>query len=70
MKKKKKAALLFSGGQDSTTALGWCLKKFDDIHLLSFDYGQRHNIELKSAKRIVKEIEKILIYIIIKLVKV
>lgn len=56
--KKKKAALLFSGGQDSTTALGWCLKRFDDIHLLSFDYGQRHNIELKSAKRIVKEIEK------------
>ena len=47
MKKKKKAVLLFSGGQDSTTALGWCLKKFDDIHLLSFDYGQRHNIELK-----------------------
>ena len=55
---KKKAALLFSGGQDSTTALGWSLKNFDEIYLLSFDYGQKHIVELKSAKKIVKEIEK------------
>ena len=44
----KKAILLFSGGQDSTTLLGWCLKKFDAIELLSFDYGQKHIIELQS----------------------
>ena len=55
---KKKAILLFSGGQDSTTLLGWCLKKFDTIELLSFDYGQKHIIELKSAKKIINEIEK------------
>ena len=54
---KKKAILLFSGGQDSTTALGWSLKNFDEIYLLSFDYGQNHIIELKSTKKIVKEIE-------------
>ncbi len=54
----KKAILLFSGGQDSTTTLGWCLKKFDEVYLLSFDYGQNHNIELKAAKKIIKEIEK------------
>ena len=48
---QKKAILLFSGGQDSTTLLGWCLKKFDSIELLSFDYGQKHIIELKSAKK-------------------
>ena len=55
---QKKAILLFSGGQDSTTLLGWCLKKFDSIELLSFDYGQKHIIELKSAKKIINEIEK------------
>ena len=54
---KKKAALLFSGGQDSTTALGWSLRNFDEIYLLSFDYGQKHIVELKSTKKIVKEIE-------------
>ncbi len=54
---KKKAVLLFSGGQDSTTALGWSLKNFEEIYLLSFDYGQNHIIELKSTKKIVKEIE-------------
>ena len=32
---KKKAALLFSGGQDSTTALGWSLRNFDEIYLLT-----------------------------------
>ena len=47
----KKTSYYFSGGQDSTTALGWCLKHFDEIHLLSFDYGQRHIIELKSTKK-------------------
>ena len=46
---KKKAALLFSGGQDSTTALGWSLKNFDEIYLLSFDYGQKHLIEVNLA---------------------
>ena len=55
---KKKSILLFSGGQDSTTLLGWCLKKFDTIELLSFDYGQKHIIELQSAKKIINEIEK------------
>ncbi|MBF96397.1 MAG: 7-cyano-7-deazaguanine synthase [Alphaproteobacteria bacterium MarineAlpha9_Bin4] len=55
---KKRAILLFSGGQDSTTALGWCLKNFNTVDLLSFDYGQRHSVELKSAKNIIREIEK------------
>ena len=55
---KKKAILLFSGGQDSTTVLGWCLKRFDQIDLLSFDYGQNHRIELTAGKKIITEIEK------------
>ncbi len=53
-----KALLLFSGGQDSTTALAWSLKKFDEVFLISFDYGQRHLIEIKSSAIIIKEIKK------------
>ena len=52
----KKSLLLFSGGQDSTTALAWSLKKFDEVHLISFDYGQRHIIEIKTALEIIKKI--------------
>ncbi len=52
------ALLLFSGGQDSTTVLAWCLKKYDKTHLITFDYGQIHNIEMQSAKRIIKTFKK------------
>ena len=52
----KKSLLLFSGGQDSTTALAWSLKKFDEVYLISFDYGQRHIIEIKTALKIIKKI--------------
>lgn len=46
------AVVLFSGGQDSTTCLYWAKKRFDKIVALSFDYGQRHAIELESARAI------------------
>ena len=52
----KKSLLLFSGGQDSTTVLAWSLKKFDEVYLISFDYGQRHIIEIKTALKIIKKI--------------
>ena len=52
----KKCLLLFSGGQDSTTALAWSLKKFDEVYLISFDYGQRHIIEIKTALQVIKKI--------------
>jgi 7-cyano-7-deazaguanine synthase len=42
----KKALVLFSGGQDSTTCLAWALDTFDHVETLGFDYGQRHAIEL------------------------
>ncbi len=51
---KNSALVLLSGGQDSTTALFWALKKFNFVETLSFDYGQRHKIELKSAEKIAK----------------
>lgn len=46
------ALILLSGGQDSTTCLAWALKKFRKVYGITFDYGQRHKIELISAKKI------------------
>lgn len=48
------AVVLLSGGQDSTTSLFWAKKKFKDVIAISFDYGQRHKIELNSARKIAK----------------
>ncbi len=43
------ATVLLSGGQDSATCLAWALSRFDAVYPLSFDYGQRHDIQLDSA---------------------
>jgi len=40
--------VLFSGGQDSTTCLGWALREFDAVETLGFAYGQRHAAELDA----------------------
>ena len=46
----KKAVVLLSGGLDSATVLAMAKDRGYDIHCLSFDYGQRHKLELESAK--------------------
>lgn len=51
----KKAIVLLSGGLDSTTALAIAKNKGFDVYTLSFDYGQRHKIELSLAKKIAKK---------------
>lgn len=43
--------VLFSGGIDSTTVLYWALAKGRDVQALTFDYGQRHNVEVRLARR-------------------
>ncbi len=52
MAEGKKALVLFSGGQDSTTCLGWALSRFDEVQTIGFDYGQRHKTELECRQRI------------------
>lgn len=49
-----KALVLLSGGQDSTTCLYWAIDRFgrDNVSAISFDYGQRHRIELECAQAI------------------
>ncbi len=48
----KKCCVLFSGGIDSTTALYWARRDYKNIHALTFDYGQRHAVEVEMAKKI------------------
>lgn len=47
-----KAIVLFSGGLDSTVMLSLALAEKRSCLALSFDYGQRHRIELEYAKKI------------------
>lgn len=50
-KGKDKAVVILSGGLDSTTLLYWVLNQGYDVHALSFDYGQRHDKELRYARK-------------------
>ena len=48
--KSNKALVLLSGGLDSSVVLSVCQEKGYDIYAISFDYGQRHKVELEYAK--------------------
>jgi len=48
----KRAVVLLSGGLDSATTLAICRHDGFDPYALSFDYGQRHKLELNAAKRV------------------
>lgn len=49
-----KSLVIFSGGQDSTTCLGWAKNNYQEIEAVSFFYNQKHSIELEKAKKICK----------------
>jgi 7-cyano-7-deazaguanine synthase len=49
----KHAVVSLSGGMDSTTVLLKCLKEFETVTALSFDYGQKHRIELERAQSLI-----------------
>ena len=48
----KKAIILLSGGLDSATVAAIATKENYQLYALSFDYGQRHRVELEAAKKI------------------
>ncbi|KAA8783287.1 7-cyano-7-deazaguanine synthase QueC [Paenibacillus amylolyticus] len=53
---KEKAVVVFSGGQDSTTCLFWAKKQFAEVEAVTFDYGQRHKLEIECAAAIAKDL--------------
>ncbi|MFD0586610.1 7-cyano-7-deazaguanine synthase QueC [Paenibacillus sp. GCM10027627] len=55
--KQQKAVVVFSGGQDSTTCLFWAKERFAEVEAVTFDYGQRHKLELDCAADIAKELQ-------------
>jgi 7-cyano-7-deazaguanine synthase len=52
----KPAVCLLSGGLDSATCLAYAKREGFDAYALSFDYGQRHKIELDAAQRIAQSL--------------
>ena len=51
MPEKKNAVALVSGGMDSAVALALAIRDGFRVYALSFDYGQRHGIEIEAAKQ-------------------
>ncbi|MBP9721892.1 MAG: 7-cyano-7-deazaguanine synthase QueC [Gammaproteobacteria bacterium] len=57
--KKPNCIVLLSGGLDSTTVLALAKHEQYNCYALSFNYGQRHSIELESAKKIAQKYQVI-----------
>ena len=54
----RKAVVIFSGGQDSTTCLIQAIQNYgiENVEVITFAYGQRHNIELEKAQWIAQDL--------------
>jgi 7-cyano-7-deazaguanine synthase len=54
----KNVVVSLSGGMDSSTLLLRCLKEYDQVTAISFDYGQKHRVELERAQSLVNYINE------------
>ena len=57
-KRPQHAVVSLSGGMDSSTLLLKCLDQFETVTALSFDYGQKHRVELKRARALVDYLKR------------
>ncbi len=57
-KQKDSVIVSLSGGMDSSTLLLRCLKEYQNVIAISFDYGQKHRVELERAQSLVKYINE------------
>ena len=53
--KQGKAIVVFSGGQDSTTCLYWALNRYEQVEAITFQYGQKHSVEIEQSKKILEK---------------
>jgi 7-cyano-7-deazaguanine synthase len=56
---KKHVVVSLSGGMDSSTLLLRCLKEYDSVTAISFDYGQKHRVELERAQSLIDYINEL-----------
>ena len=54
----KNVVVSLSGGMDSSTLLLRCLSEYDNVTALSFDYGQKHRVELERAQSLIDYVNK------------
>jgi len=52
LEKKEDIIVLLSGGMDSATLLWLAKQKFKNVYTISFQYGQKHSVELDFAKKL------------------
>jgi 7-cyano-7-deazaguanine synthase len=57
---KKHVVVSLSGGMDSSTLLLRALKEYDSVTAISFDYGQKHRVELERAQSLVNYINELM----------
>jgi len=55
---EKHVVVSLSGGMDSSTLLLRCLKEYDTVTAISFDYGQKHRVELERAQSLIDYLEE------------
>ena len=49
---KQTSLVVLSGGQDSTTCLFYAIAEGHDVHAITFNYGQKHSLELDAASAV------------------
>lgn len=55
--KNNKSLVVFSGGQDSTTCLKWAINRYKNVEAITFNYKQRHSVEVEQSTIICNQLD-------------